>query len=84
MFATHMAAIKEDAKLLTQESELISMIQGVGFIDYDIDNYVEKLELIMKKKVRMYSLLAKKVEKFKNNLKEEDEMRHNIKDTVYY
>lgn len=32
----------------------------------------------------MYSLLGKRVEKFKNNLKEEEEMRHNIKDTVYY
>ncbi len=35
-----MAAIKEDAKLLTQESELISNIQGVGFMDYDVDSYV--------------------------------------------
>jgi len=38
-----MAAIKEDAKLLTQESELISAIQGIGFMDYDVDSYVEKL-----------------------------------------
>jgi len=38
-----MAAIKEDAKLLTQESELISKIQGIGFMDYDVDSYVEKL-----------------------------------------
>jgi kinesin family protein 2/24 len=43
VFATHMAAIKEDAKLLTQESELISKIQGVGFMDYDVDSYVDKL-----------------------------------------
>lgn len=35
-----MAAIKEDAKLLTQESELISTIQGIGFMDYDVDSYV--------------------------------------------
>ena len=40
IFATHMAAIKEDAKLLTSESELISNVQGVGFMDYDIDLYV--------------------------------------------
>lgn len=38
-----MAAIKEDAKLLTQESELISKVQGVGFVDYDVDAYVDKL-----------------------------------------
>ena len=40
VFAIHMAAIKEDAKLLTTESELISKAQGVGFMDYDIDHYV--------------------------------------------
>lgn len=72
VFATHMAAIKEDAKLLTQESELISTVQGVGFIDYDIDSYVDKLESIIKKKLKMYNLLSKKVENFKKYLKEED------------
>ena len=69
VFATHMAAIKEDAKLLTQESELISTVQGVGFIDYDIDSYVDKLESVIKKKLKMYNLLSKKVENFKKYLK---------------
>jgi kinesin family protein 2/24 len=35
-----MAAIKEDAKLLTQESEIISKMQGVGYADFDVDAYV--------------------------------------------
>jgi kinesin family protein 2/24 len=60
-----MAAIKEDAKLLTSESELISNVQGVGFMDYDIDLYVLKLEPLIKKKLKMYNLLSKKLEKFK-------------------
>ena len=72
VFATHMAAIKEDAKLLTLESELISKVQGVGYVDYDIDSYVEKLETLIKKKLKIYSLLSKKVDGFKNALKEED------------
>ena len=84
VFATHMAAIKEDAKLLTQESELISKIQGVGFMDYDVDSYVDKLEGIIKKKMKMYTLLTKKVENFKKYLREEDEMRHKVKETFYY
>ena len=67
-----MAAIKEDAKLLTQESQLISTVQGVGFIDYDIDSYVEKLESVIKKKLKMYNLLSRKVDNFKKYLKEED------------
>ena len=84
IFATHMTAIKEDAKLLTQESELISTVQGAGFMDYDIDSYVEKLEKIIKKKLKIYALLSNKVDKFKNNLKEEDDARQKVKDTFYY
>lgn len=64
-----MTAIKEDAKLLNKESELISTVQGVGFIDYDIDAYVEQLEAVIRKKLKIYNLLAKKVETFKKNLK---------------
>lgn len=73
VFATHMASIKEDAKLLTQESELISAIQGIGFMDYDADSYVDKLETIIKKKMKMYEVLNRKVQNFKRYLNEEDE-----------
>lgn len=67
-----MAAIKEDAKLLTQESELISKVQGDGYVDYDIDSYVDKLESLIKKKMKIYNLLGKKLDGFKKALKEED------------
>lgn len=56
---------QEDAKLLTKESELISNVQGVGFMDYDIDLYANKLDSVIKKKLKMYNLLAKKLEHFK-------------------
>ena len=56
-----MAAIKEDAKLPTQESELISKVQGVGYVDFDVDSYVEKLQSVVKKKLKMYNLLSKKI-----------------------
>jgi hypothetical protein len=32
----------------------------------------------------MYTLLNKKVENFKRYLKEEDEIRHQVKETFYY
>ena len=51
---------------------MISTVQGVGFIDYDIDSYVEKLESVIKKKLKMYNLLSRKVDNFKKYLKEED------------
>ncbi len=53
-------------------------------MDYDVDSYVDKLEGIIKKKMKMYTLLTKKVENFKKYLKEEDEMRHKVKETFYY
>ncbi|EAR84592.2 kinesin motor catalytic domain protein (macronuclear) [Tetrahymena thermophila SB210] len=84
IFATHMAAIKEDAKLLTQESELISKVQGTGFIDYDIDLYVKKLETVIKKKLKMYNLLHKKLDTFKKHLQEEEEISSKVKDTFYF
>lgn len=79
-----MAAIKQDAKLLTQQSELISTIQGVGFMEYDVDAYVQKLEGVIKKKLKMYQMLSKKVDNFKRYLKEEEEVRHKVKNINYY
>lgn len=64
-----MAAIKEDAKILTLESDLISKVQGVGYADYDIDSYADKLEGLIKKKLKMYNLLSKRLDTFKNALK---------------
>jgi len=55
------AYLQEDAKLLTQESELIQSIQGVGIVDYDVDTYVNNLELFIKKKLKIYNLLNKKL-----------------------
>jgi hypothetical protein len=37
----------------------------VGVVDYDIDSYVEKLEAIIKTKLQIYSILDKKLAKFK-------------------
>ena len=79
-----MAAIKEDAKLLTQESDLISKVQGVGYVDYDIDSYVEKLDGLIKKKLKIYNLMSRTLDSFKNALKEEDVISHQVKDTFYY
>lgn len=34
-------------------------------MDYDIDLYANKLESVIKKKLKMYNLLAKKLDHFK-------------------
>jgi kinesin family protein 2/24 len=37
-------------------------------MDYDIDEYVNRLESVIKKKLKIYNLLNKKLDKFKRHL----------------
>ena len=53
-------------------------------MDYDVDSYVDKLGTIIKKKMKMYELLSKKVGNFKKYLTEEEEMRKKVKKVDYY
>jgi len=84
IFSLHMSAIKEDARLLTHESELISNVQGIGVVDYDVDAYVQRLESVIKAKLHIYSTLDKKLSKFKRHLQEEEEISSKVKGTFYY
>jgi kinesin family protein 2/24 len=84
IFSLHMSAIKEDARLLTHESELISNVQGIGVVDYDVDAYVQRLESVIKAKLQIYSTLDKKLSKFKRHLQEEEEISSKVKGTFYY
>lgn len=64
LFQTHISSIKEDAMLLSQESELVSNVQGIGFSDFNLDTYVQKMNEIVKKKLHIYNHLNRKLEKF--------------------
>jgi len=44
---------------------LISNVQGIGVVDYDVDAYVQRLESVIKAKLQIYSTLDKKLAKFK-------------------
>lgn len=65
LFKNHINSIKEDAMLLGKESELVSKAQGAGFSDFDLDEYVEKMDQIVKRKLEMYSQLDKKLKRLK-------------------
>lgn len=63
--------------------------------DMDIDDYVNKLENVIKKKLMMYASLKRKVSRFKFSftpqitlfrkaLKEEEDISKNMKTTFYY
>jgi kinesin family protein 2/24 len=59
--------------LLTEEGELISNVQGVGSVEYDIDEYVQRMERIVARNLEIYGDLQKRIVKFKKHLKEEEE-----------
>lgn len=68
-----MQYLKEAAQLLTEEGELISNVQGVGSVEYDIDEYVSRMERIVARNIDIYSDLQRRILKFKKHLKEEEE-----------
>ena len=70
LLALHLNIIREDAFLLTKESEIIGKSQNESD-NYDIDLYVRDTESIVKKKLMLYGRLQKKIERFKLELKEE-------------
>ena len=57
IITTHMEVIKQDAKLLTEEGKLISLIKGIGTEDekIEVDEYINRLENVLDKKINLYS-----------------------------
>ena len=74
---THMNVIKNDAKMLTDEGELITKIKGLGLNKeyFSMDEYIIQLEQMIDKKISLYSDLKGKLNIYKKHIKEEDEMR---------
>ena len=80
--STHMNVIKDDAKILTEEGELITKIKGINSDlneEFTMDEYLNRLEMIIDKKINMYSDLKDKLDIYKEHIKEEDEMRKKIR-----
>ena len=74
---THMNVIKDDAKMLTEEGELITKIKGIGKSDeqFTMEMYLKRLEEIIDKKINLYTNLQNKLNIYKEHIKEEDQMR---------
>jgi kinesin family protein 2/24 len=73
---THMEVVKQDAKLLTEEGRLISLIKGIGTDEdkIEIDEYIQRLDNVLDQKMNIYSGLQDKIDIYKGHLKEEDKM----------
>ena len=75
----HMNIIKEDARLLSQEGDLITNIKGVGKEeDFKIDEYIAGLDKIIEQKLKFYNNMKGKVDKYKKHIKEEDILRKKL------
>ena len=75
----HMNIIKEDARLLSQEGDLITNIKGVGKEeDFKMDEYIAGLDKIIEQKLKLYTNMRGKVEKYKQHIKEEDVLRKKL------
>ena len=75
----HMNIIKEDARLLSQEGDLITNIKGVGKEeDFKMDEYIAGLDKIIEQKLKLYNNMRGKVDKYKKHIKEEDILRKKL------
>ena len=75
--ATHMDVIKQDAKMLTEEGELITKIKGIEDSEenFTMEEYLKRLENIIDKKIDIYSGLINKIDVYKQHIKDEEKMR---------
>lgn len=65
LISSHMNIIKNEAKLLTEEGTLISQIKGVTMDNYPMEEYAEKLEEIIQKKLNNYLELKQMIQNYK-------------------
>ena len=77
IITNHMEVVKQDAKLLTEEGRLISLIKGIGTEEekIEVDEYIQRLENVLDQKMNIYSGLQDKIDIYKGHLNEEDKMR---------
>jgi len=76
IITTHIQIIKDDAKLLTEEGELISSIKGINNdeADFLMEDYIRNLDQIINKKISIYMDLKKKMEIYKQTLNEDGKL----------
>lgn len=70
IISQHMVAVQEDARLLTEESGLLSQVQQGA--SYDIDWYVNQVDKVVRRKMDVYAGFLEDLEKFKAQLYREE------------
>ncbi len=83
ILAMHMNILKKDAASFTKETDLYSKAQN-NTLDNNVDNYLSEIEMIVRQKIYQYQQFAKKIDRFKKVLKEEEEIHSKVRSTFYY
>ena len=68
LIGNHMDIIKSEAKLLTEEGNLISKIKGITEENYSMEEYVPKIEEIIAMKLDYFKELKQKIKEYKSLL----------------
>ena len=68
LIGNHMDIIKSEAKLLTEEGNLISKIKGITEENYSMEEYVPKIEEIIQIKLNYFKELKEKIKEYKSLL----------------
>ena len=66
LISQHMDIIKGEAKLLTEEGNLISKVKGITEENFTIEEYVPKIEEIIETKLNYFKELKQKIKDFKS------------------
>ena len=66
LISYHIDIIKNEAKLLSEEGNLISKIKGVSEENYTMEEYMPKLEDIIQLKLAYFKELKQKIKEYKN------------------
>ena len=67
--------------MITEQGELIQNIQSE---DYEIDDYVSKMEVIVGRNLKIYQEMQQQLGRFKGLLKEEETAAHLARQTFHY
>ena len=69
LIISHMNVIKDEARTLTEEGNLISNVKGLTNDTFPMEEYAFKLNGIIDKKLMQYEELKKKIEEYKRAIK---------------
>lgn len=65
---SHLSSIERNAKMLSEESQLLEKVKAQEVVDYDIDEYTSKLDQILVDRIDMYNALHRKLTVFRKHL----------------